>query len=767
MQYRTLLKSNFIKHRYSLLGIAFLFLILSVCLTSILSIWMNAENYISNEMNRLHYGTISTWVSNIDTITPLEQQIQNIEIVDRVNHQQIIFADYEIHAKQSDSEGQIVVYTPNAYDYRFFSDDLSSYQNSPRSIGSHEIYVCASLSSMYGVQIGDTIQFKIGRNNVSYNFQIKGFFEDPIMGSSMIGMKSFLISQNDYDAIASSITQSGTNALARTGYILHITQNTKTSLTHLNTLLHESTDISRYTEFTYSQSTLQGFMMTLLNVFTSITLGIVCVLLVVSCVVISYNIASMIEQDYFDMSILKKIGFTTLQLRIVQISLYLFIMIPSIFLGILFAIAITPMISNLLIPTIGVKIPSMIDFTFLSLTYSTMLLLFILFIYWKTHRMHSITPIQIQQKSTQKMHILPLQKNCLLFSMALRQVHSQKKRYTYTCIITTLLVFFASLLGRVNTWLGPNGEGLMNAFNPADLDIAIQPMSTIDMDAVENSLQQYTTVLDSYQLAMPSVSIDGMDVSANVITDSQRFHILEGNTISSPHEIVITEFLANDLQVSIHDTVTISSINSDEYTIVGIYQCANEMGVNIGMSKEGYSLIGQEIENMWCHHYFISNPEQKPQIIQQLENTYQSAIYIHEKSWPGLQGILQVMHFTIIFFYCMISIFIFVVTSLTTNRLLYIEKEDISYYQTIGFTSFQLRISFCMRFGIVSIIGGVIGILCSATLSDSIVSTIMRLEGISNFSSTPTIVQMILPMLFVTSLYVIYAWIHTRAILHP
>lgn len=47
----------------------------------------------------------------------------------------------------------------------------------------------------------------------------------------------------------------------------------------------------------------------------------------------------------------------------------------------------------------------------------------------------------------------------------------------------------ASLIGRVNTWLGPNGEGLMDAFNPADLHIAAQPMGETSLSDVEQTIE--------------------------------------------------------------------------------------------------------------------------------------------------------------------------------------------------------------------------------------------------------------------------------------
>ena len=43
-------------------------------------------------------------------------------------------------------------------------------------------------------------------------------------------------------------------------------------------------------------------------------------------------------------------------------------------------------------------------------------------------------------------------------------------------MVAVLLVFFSSAIGRMNRWLGPEGEGLMNAFSAADHDLGVQPM---------------------------------------------------------------------------------------------------------------------------------------------------------------------------------------------------------------------------------------------------------------------------------------------------
>ena len=300
----------------------------------------------------------------------------------------------------------------------------------------------------------------------------------------------------------------------------------------------------------------------------------------------------------------------------------------------------------------------------------------------------------------------------------------------------------------------------MDAFNPADLHVAAQPMGETTIDEVEQTIESYTSITDSYDLAMPSVSVDGVDMTANVITEPERFHLLSGQTCRAADEVVLTEFAAADLGVSVGDTVNVAgALGSGEYVVSGIYQCANDMGMNIGMNREGYALIGEETPTMWCTHYFLANPSLQPTIMQALEDTYGGDVYLHENSWPGLAGILSAMQALMVFLYAMVILFVLVVTLLTAEKLLRGEQKDLSIYRTLGFSAGQLRQSFALRFGVIALLGSILGIILSTFLTDPLAAALMRMEGISNFSSHPDIVTILLPGVIVTVLFLLFAWL--------
>ncbi len=764
MEIKTLWLADSKRHKGSLEGIFILILLVSVSLVSVITIWRNSGQYVKDEMGRLGFGTITAWVSGISDIEMLTEEIEGLSNVERTGVQPIIFSEYEVNGQESDSEGQLVIYEPERYAYKIFSEDWKGY-GTDAAIHPGEIYVSPSLHSMFGVELGDEISFPIARNGGRETFTVKGWFEDPFMGSSMIGMKSFLVCGEDHEKIADMIHGAGIDALARDGYMVHIFQGKSESAAHLNGVLNRDTRLLQYAEFTHSDSVIYGFMMTLQHVFTGLFLAFVLILMLVSLIVMGHSISSSQEQDMEDTGILKTIGFTTKKLQKIQMLLFLVPVFLGIVSGVLGAVPVSFAVSRMTMTTTGLLIPAEIPF---EICFPVLLLVFGVlagFVWLKTAQIEKVTPMEAIRRADRNGNIgkagySPIHQKNLCFWLALRQVVSRKRRYGGACFVAVLLVFFASLTGRMDAWLGPEGKGLMDAFNPADLHIAAQPMGEVTNEEVEQTIEAYTDITDQYMLAMPSVSVEGTDYTANVITQPERFHMLKGQTCMGTEEIVLTEFVAADLNVEVGDTVSVSAgLGGAKYRVSGIYQCANDMGANVGLSREGYQRIGQETANMWCVHYFIEDVAVQPQIMEALNRAYGGDVYLHENSWPGLYGILSAMELFMYFMYGIAVILIFVITALTGSKLLVMEQKDMGVYRSFGFSAMQLRVSFALRFGMVSLLGALIGAGCSALLTDTLVAALLRRFGISNFSSHPTIGNVLLPVLVVIMSFTIFAWV--------
>lgn len=748
------------RHKGSLLGIAVLLFLAALSLTCVLTVYLGGGNYIRQEMERAGFGNLTAWVSGVPDMDALTENIESQDGIRKAEVQNLIFSEYEANGVESDSEGQLIPWTDQEETYRFFQDGLSGYEEPPEAIAAGTIYASPSMVSVMGLEIGDTITFPVARGGVSRQFTVAGYYEDPFMGSSMIGMKGFLIAAEDYEAILQTGREAGMDSLVRDGAMIHIfTDDSSNSVSDISRLLNEKTPISQYTEFIHSEEAILSFMSILQNAFCALLAAFVLILLAAVMAVLGHSIAGMLEQEYKNLGILKTLGFTGNRLIRLTLVQYGLSMAAGILLGMAAAFPAARAVGRMTVTTTGVLLPADLPVLPCLGAFTVILLLLMGFTVLKLRNILSVTPMTAIRGDTADVkwkpgRIFPMKAKALPLQLAVRQLLSGKRRYASAFLIAVLLVFFASLAGRMNDWLGPQGKGMMDAFNPADLDIGVQALGELEAGELEKTVRSYTDITDEYLLAMPSVSVNGSNYTANVITEPERFHISKGETSRGADEVVLTEALSSDLGASIGEKVTIrGDMGSGEFTVSGIYHCANDMGANIGMNREGYLTIGQDDPQIWCHHYFLADASVKAAITEALEGTYGGDVHVHENTWPGLFGIISAMHGLIAFMYGLIAVFILIVTVMTGSRILTAEQKDLGIYKAIGCSTRMLRISFSLRFGIAAAIGALAGTILAAMLTDPIVSAVMRFAGISNFSSQPTITNMLIPGLTVTLLF--------------
>ena len=763
MENKTLLKANLKRHKGALFGIFILTLLVAAALGTVLTVWTNSENYIQDELDRSGYGELTAWVENLSDTTGLKNSIEALGEIERVETQSLIYSNYTANETESDSEGQLITYIPTENRYRFFNDDLSGYTQQPESILPGEVYVSPSMVSMFGIKLGDKITFPVARAGKNLTLTVRGFYEDVYMGSSMIGMKGFLISETDRAAALDLIHNAGIDALARDGAMLHIFRGEKCHLTvsELNSLLDEQTALAEYTESVHSKDAIAGFMLILQNAFSGILLAFVLVLLFVVLIVLSHSISSTIASDFVNMGILKTVGLDSNRLRLLQLLQYGIPVAAGLMSGFLLSVPLGGMVTNATLTATSVLIPKTPSLLFMATAFILITLLLTLFIFIRTRRIGKITPMKAIRGETDGA-VTKITKpeacgNNIHFRLAFRQLLSGKSRYIGAFVVALLLVFFVSLVGRMDSWLGMNGKGMMDAFNPADHDIGVQSFGELTQEEFEKTILQYTDITDTYVLAMPTATLNGISYTANVIEQPERFHMLEGHTCTADNEIVITEFIAADFGIAIGDTVTVrGDRGSGEYIVSGIYSCANDMGDNFGMNREGYLKIGRDHPNLWCWHYFLADNSQKGAVTEALESAYGGDIHVHENTWPGLFGIISAMQALLVLMYALVIVFILIVTVMTGSKILLAEQKDLGIYKAIGFSSASLRLTFALRFAMVAVLGGLIGTLLAAVITDPLVSSVMKLAGISNFVSHPNFIGLVLPMVVVTLLFVAF-----------
>ena len=606
-KYKLLLRSAVKKQKSTLIGIFLLVFMLSLCLFSALTVYMSGTKSVREEMDRLGFGDFTVWVSGQPENLP--ETISALRDVDHVTAQPLIFTGYAIKGSHSDNEGQLL--TPDGtVPYHFIDEDGKRLESVAIKPG--EVYISPAMRSSYDVAVGDTVTFELSRKDGIRELAVAGYFEDAFMGSSMIDMKSFLVNADDWNEMRTVVdTAAQVDALGRSGAMFHIFQSEDSTLSmqEFQKELSESSDIALYTEFSYRQESIQSYMILLQNILAGFLIAFSVVLLMICLVVIGHNLSVVVEQEKQEMAVLKSMGMEGRDIRGTYLFLYGGIVLLGLFGGLFPAWLTANLFAGAMVTSTGMLIRLYFPASLILLLLVILLGVFAAYITLRTGRILRIAPVQTMRETGGERKVKShLRGRFLAFDIAVREIRSGKRRYAAVCLISVFLALFLSVIGKMGTWLGPNGEGLMNTFSVADHDLGVQPFNdTVPMDEIERIINWYSPVRETYELAMQNVTVNGQQYTANVLDDTKWFHVLSGG-VCDENSILITDTVANELSLSVGDSVQIASGGRMEtYTISGTYQCANGMGTNIGMSLAGYAKIGDVSGYIWCHHYILEN----------------------------------------------------------------------------------------------------------------------------------------------------------------
>lgn len=260
----------------------------------------------------------------------------------------------------------------------------------------------------------------------------------------------------------------------------------------------------------------------------------------------------------------------------------------------------------------------------------------------------------------------------------------------------------------MDAWLGPNGEGLMSSFSASRFDLGVERTDEALADEIEDIIEARAGIADSYQFQMNRAAVEQIEYLLNIISEPEYFNLLQGRTCLYPNEIVMTQTVADELNVGIGDTVSVAFGGKElEYIISGIYQCANDMGENFGISREGYRrlLDAEDEESSYYTYYLFQNTSMVEEISQFLQENYGEKINIDENTWSGVDSILLVLSVLMVFMYVITVVFVLITVTLTGSKILYKEQHDLGIYKSLGYESRKLRFAFALRFGIVSAAG--------------------------------------------------------------
>lgn len=771
MKYFNLLRADMKSQKGSLIGIFMLVLIITASLCAVISVWSNSNDYEKERIEQAGYGDIAYWLSEIPNRDELAAQVEALEEVEKAEVQEMIaFHRYFVQGQTEGVAGSIhlLSWEDCGKNYQVYDEDMEGLQEMPEKLRDGEVYVSPSFCALYDVQTGDTLELLAKEGGTAKVFTIKGFFEDPVAGSAMMGMKQMFVTENDMQTLSGMLDEAGKYAQGERYNVFHLFRVKDSVLSdgEFQKIVNTGTDLAAEAGFSYSKETIMGFMLILYHIFAGFLLVFVMVLLVVAMLIIGHSISSGIEQNYMNMGILKAIGYTQHDLRVVWLLQYLIVIVCGMGIGIPVSSFVVRKINRLTITVTGLFVPSDIPIGRSLLALGVILLVMMAFICMKTAKIGRITPIRAIRGGAEDVYfksrfMAPIRKRGLHFWLAYRQLVSGKKQYISACLVASLLVFFLSLTARMDAWLGPDGKGLMDSFSASRYDLGVKCTDEETAEEIEEILEERAGITDSYQFVMNRASVGQIEYLMNIISEPEYFNVLLGRSCLYQNEIVVTQSVADELRIGTGDTVAVAFGGKElDFIVSGIYQCANDMGENFGISKEGFErfLEPDAEKESYYTYYLFQNAAMTEEIAEFLKETYGDGVFIDENTWSGVDIIILALSTLMVFMYFVTIVFVLITVTLTGSKILYKEQHDLGIYKSLGYESGKLRLAFSLRFVIVSAAGSAMGILMSAALTDMFAGAMLKMCGISRFTSHLSPFRMALPAMIVSALFFLFAW---------
>lgn len=776
MEIITLLKAN-IKHKKGAFkSVIILMFIITVAMTAIISSNDLTYHTLEKALADIKAGDLIAWVDNSSVTEAIYEGISNNENIASFRADDVLLiSHYIINGNEVENETSYFLTKWNR-SYRIFQDNLHSFMEHPQPLKKGETYVPISFRNLYDCEIGSKIQIKT--NSGDKEFRIKGFVQEPLNGSYFTGIKQFFLSDEDFDKLMTRAKDAPDteNKLIERCKIIHIFQSkdSNLSLTEWKKSLNESSKIMDNSIIAESKDTFMGYTTIFQKIGSGILYTFAILLFVIVLVIICHNISTGIEMDYTNLGILKATGFTNKKIQAVYILQYMTAQFLGIFLGMAASYPVTVLLGKLYLPITGILIGSGISVLKITLLLLTMIIIVCALVLVLTAKVGRISPVKAISGGTEQIYFdsrlkTQINKRMLSLTLAFRQFITNKKHYVGTLIISAVLVFFMMSISLLANCM--SSEGFFESVGkiPCDLEAQLyfnQEDIMTELNQIEKEIGKIAEITDFTARSMEYISLDGVNIHCDFYNNPLIIEktLIKGRVPKYDNEFAITQIVAEEYGLNIGDEVTLSGKEkAEDYLITGLYQSSNDLGMCISMSYDAYKKIGNAVPD--CLFIKLADSSFAKEVTDFLNETFpdkvEATLSDSDNSQIKLGNCIEWnfrTHFIISIVFTLITV------SMVCMRSFLRERTDIGIYKALGFTVQQLRLQFSFRFLTVSVIGAALGVIFCIFLCPSMMKTLLRGLGITNFTTDYTFGVMALTVCMICFCFFLFAFLVSRKI---
>lgn len=798
MEIITLVKAGIRNRKGIFLGFLILTILIVVSNMTMFGVNSNYQRAIDRAYEIEDNGAIYTFFRYGNYTDELNAKVEASRFVESIERYDCLIGDHaECNAVSDGNSFMVMKYQEiipifntgftgfiNYTDGNSENTELKDNSSGEYSLKEGEIYIPYGLKSKFKAKIGDTIKldFLSGKKY----FTIKGFVQEPYMGTSVMGYKTVFISDEDFDEIYAdciSKIESANDywALGDVVYI-HPTDQQDESTDILLRNLNRETKVDDMSWASVTRETSEHYTGLFIEIIMAVVTGFSGLLFVIFLVITGHNISTEIENDYTNLGILKSQGMRSITFRIVYLAEYLMVEALGVIVGFVIAIPVERWMSRVFFNITGI-LPMSESPAFYGLM--LMAVLFILtgiFIYLFTGKITKVTPVKAINGSKEDYYFdnrlnLPITKRGLSASLGLRQITSAPKRYISIILVTSLLIFMIIVTGLMSEYIRSRDALASMGVPFCEIEFSFKNRNSgCTVRDIEKIVEEYAGIRQRLYKTHLYLSINGERVMTEVKAYPDEFSsTYRGRDVKFDNEIVVTGQVAKLLDIDIGDTVTIGREDiSKEFIVVGIFQTMNDTGKAISMSLDGLSRltnndIKYKVDDLYMFNIEVKDDSRAGEVVNILRDKYGDDIEVEYNEYAELVGnVTEAFYLAAngsgLMIYILTFIFGLVTVMMVCAKAFIQERADIGIMRASGFTVNRIRIEYACRFGIISCLSAVFGCIMSVLFAEPLMSSIFSMFGIPHVDLEFTATGFIIPVLAAALIYMLFGFLASRRV---
>ncbi|HKL78925.1 MAG TPA: ABC transporter permease [Mobilitalea sp.] len=649
----------------------------------------------------------------------------------------------------------VIISSVNIQQQKFFD----KYNNEIENMKDGEIYMPIKLMEDNDLNAGDVITFSEGDFHIDYT--IVGHCKDALLGSTMMGVSRFIISDNDYKKIKVNTDLSCGKMYSVNTY-------------DLNQLEKDYNQMGFKVIASCNQKLVSTTYIMDMMIAGLLLIVSVCLILI-SMLILRFTIVFTLNEEYREIGIMKAIGIGERKIRGLYIVKYLAISIIGSAIGFLCSIPFGNMFINKVSKNIIITNENglLINMVFSAL----IVIIVVLFCYFCTHHVNKYSPVEAIRNGSngerfKKKGVLRLSRSRVapIIYMAWNDILSEPKKFGALILTFTLgIILVIEPLNTINTM---NSNKMVTMFGMAESDVYLtnEGQQNEFIEGGRNYIEDYLSDMQKKlkDNGMDATSYCEMAFKLTISKGSYNFisFSLQGNGITADkytytkgqppeyeNEVALSQLTADKVGAKIGDTVKIKTGEPiNEYIVTAIYQSMNNMGEGIRFYEKAkvdykYAFAGFAIQIKYNDNPSKAEVQRRFDKLKDLFpdfNVYTGGEYINDMTGDisgQLDDVKQIIVAVIIIINMLVAVLM--VKSFITK-----EKGEIGMLKSIGFCDLSIIKWQVLRIGIIMMISTLLAIALSNPIAQISTAKVFEMMGATNmeFVIKPLEVYIIYPL---------------------